>query len=278
MLDRAETVARKVLPTTRPQMIAVVSGKGGVGKTNLAVNLAVALHRNGVPATLVDLDLGLANADVLLDVKPHRDLRDVLAGRRAAHEAITETTAGPGLLAGFSGYDGLERIDDHGRESLLRQFAGLPGKVAILDCAAGVGRGVMSFALAADVALVVTTPEPTARADAYAMVKMLIRGGFQGSIRLLVNRASGRHESLDVFRRLNQVCEKFLKYPIADAGYLLHDAHVELAVRQRVPFVLRYPRCPASLCVSAIAARLVNSRGRQPRDSGWLQKVVGMFT
>jgi flagellar biosynthesis protein FlhG len=263
---------------TRPLLIAVASGKGGVGKSNLAVNLATTLHREGVATTLVDLDLGLANADVLFGVQPDCDIRDVLGRRRPLGEAVVRTPAGPHLLAGVSGWDGLGRLDATARSGLIEQLADLPGAVGILDCAAGIGDSVTAFARAADIVLVVTTAEPTARADAYALIKTLVRDGYPGSIRLLVNGVHSRQEARAVQIRLQSVCENFLKYPIADAGYLLHDDHVELAVRQRVPFVLRYPRCAASMCVAAIAARLVNIRSCRPAGGGWLARVAGMFT
>jgi flagellar biosynthesis protein FlhG len=138
--------------------------------------------------------------------------------------------------------------------------------------------GVLSFALAADLALLVTTPEPTAMTDAYALVKALAgRGEPPGSVRLLVNLADSRREARKVYGRVAAVAERFLEYPIADAGYVLHDKHVELAVRQRCPFVLRYPQSAASACISAIAGRLAGSMAATRTAGGFFGRVVGMF-
>jgi flagellar biosynthesis protein FlhG len=135
----------------------------------------------------------------------------------------------------------------------------------------------MGFACSADVVLVVTTPEPPALADAYAIVKTLRREGYGGSVRLLVNMVDNRAEAEEALARVRRVAEKFLEFTIADAGYVLHDTHVELAVRQRVPFVLRYPKCSATVCATAVAARLVNGAVSGDRRGGLLRRVVRMF-
>lgn len=256
--------------------VAVISGKGGVGKTNLAVNLALSAQGRGVATVLVDLDLGLANADVLLGVQPECDLRDVLAHRRELADALLPTEGGVLFAAAALGAAG-RASDDIERARLRELIERMPGELRLLDCAAGVDANVMAFARMADVALVVTTPEPTAITDAYAAIKTLFRESYDGSVRVLVNMVETRPEARAVFQRLSQACENFLNFPIADAGYVLHDTHVELAVRQRRPFVERYPRSSASLCVSAVAARLVGGRAARPGAVGLLRRAIGMF-
>jgi len=276
-LTRVSRVSRDE-PSTPPTVIAVTSGKGGVGKTNLAVNLSLCLRTRGLKVSLADLDVGLANADVLLDVQPRRSLRDVMVGRCEITDVVAETPSGIRFVAGASGPEGMGRLNDIERAKLADRLALLAGDVVVLDCAAGIAPSVMTFARSADIVLVVTTPEPTALADAYATVKTLFRGGYDGSVRLVVNMVQSRPEAKAVYGRLRGVCEKFLRYPIADAGYMLHDSRVELAVRQRRPFVLHSPRCPASVCVSAIAARLVSGRVEKEDRSGLLDRVVGLFS
>jgi len=270
--------AQEAAETRTALTIAVTSGKGGVGKTNLAVNLAVCLQSRGLATTLADLDVGLANADVLLDVQPRRNLRDVLGGRCRLTEAATTAVNGLSFIAGSSGAEGLSCLDDSARVALADRLTRLPGAAVIFDCAAGIAPAVMTFARAADVVLVVTTPEPTALTDAYTTVKTLLREGYAGSVRLVVNMVESRPEAKDTYGRLRDVCQKFMRFPIADAGYLLHDTHVELGVRQRVPFVLCYPKCPASICVAAIAARLVTAGTARKGQPGLWRRVAGMFT
>ncbi len=261
-----------------PQLsIAITSGKGGVGKTNIAVNLAVCLQTRGLQTTLVDLDVGLANADVLMDVRPQRNLRDVVAGRCTPEEARVPGVNGLAFIGGVSGGHSGDRLNSIERARLADRLARLPGDVVIFDCAAGIGESVMTFARAADVVLVVTTPEPPALADAYATVKTLKREGYGSSVRLLVNMVESRPEAKNAYNRIREVCEKFINFPIADAGYMLHDTHVELAVRQRTPFVVRYPGSSAAICMAAIAARLVSGGALRQRPQGLLRRVVGMF-
>ncbi len=268
---------KKDCSQTSPRILAVTSGKGGVGKTNLAVNLGICMKARGAAVTLVDLDMGLANADVLLDVQPRYCLGDVLSGRRDILDISSTTANGVHFVAGASGVEGLNNLSNNDRDFLLEQLPVLGGDVILLDCAAGIAPGVISFACLADVVLVVTTPEPTAMTDAYATIKTLVREGYTGKVKLVVNMVESRPEAKEVFRRIHDVCEKFLKYTIADAGYMLHDTHVELSVRQRTPFVVQYPRSSASACTSAIAARLVSGDKSRRGPLGIVGRVAGMF-
>jgi flagellar biosynthesis protein FlhG len=259
------------------RVIAVTSGKGGVGKTNLAVNLALCLRGRGLSVTLVDLDMGLSNADVLLSVQPGCPLRDVLARRRELDDALTATEDGLRFAAATVGAAGGTGLNDIERARMVELVRRLPGDVVLLDCAAGIDDNVMAFARAADEVLVVTTPEPTALTDAYATVKTLHRGSYAGSVRVLVNMVESRTEARETFGRLREVCEKFLNFTVADAGYVLHDTHVELAVRQRSAFVARYPRCSAGICAAAVAARLVGGRKIVRSRPDLLRRIAGLF-
>ena len=264
-------------PVVRPVTYAITSGKGGVGKTNLAVNLGICLSRAGQAVTLVDADFGLANADVLLGVHPRYNLAHLLRGERDLDEVVVPAVEGLRLLAGASGAAGADSIDAGQRGALLERLASGGSEFVIYDCGAGISSSVLDFALAADVVIVVTTPEPTALADAYATVKTLWREGYGRSIRLLVNMVESRAEARAAYERIRLVAQKYMELPIADAGYVLHDTHVELAVRQRTPFVVRYPKCSASACAMAVAARLGNGRLPAPEQNGLLRRLAGLF-
>jgi flagellar biosynthesis protein FlhG len=262
----------------RPTVCAITSGKGGVGKTNLAVNLGICLARGGQRVTLVDADLGLANADVLLGVHPRYNLTHYVRGERDLHEVIAPAPGGLSFLAGASGVRGADRLDAEQQRFLVERLATGREGFVILDCGAGISASVLEFALAADVVIVVTTPEPTALTDAYATVKTLWREGYGCSVRLLVNMVQSRAEARAAYGRIRAVAEKYMEFPIADAGYVLHDTHVELAVRQRIPFVLRYPKCSASACATAVAARFGCGHLQAPEQSGLIRRFVGLFT
>lgn len=278
--DQASSLRRIVGDSERSvRSIAVTSGKGGVGKTNIAVNLAVYWASLGRDITLVDLDVGLANADVLLDVQPRFNLSHVQAGQRSIAEITVETCGGLRFVAGGSGLNGLADMSDSSRRQLAEQVGSINGRadLVIYDCGAGIARNVLEFALMADAVLVVSTPDPTSITDAYAMVKVLVRKKYHGSLRLLVNMASNRHEAQGVYRRVSEVTERFLHFALADGGYVLQDTQVELAVRRRRPFVLSDPRCPSSLCIAALAANLAPVSRSSATPPGLLSRFVELF-
>lgn len=274
-----ELVASQQPPAPAVPVVAVTSGKGGVGKTNLAVNLAICLAARGSRVCLVDADLGLANADLLLDARCTYNLSHVISGLRSIDQVGTTTTGQVFFVPGVSGVDHLANLSDFERQHLVAQMRrlGTSRDVIILDCGAGISPNVVSFALAADICLLVTTPEPMAVTDAYALVKVLTQKEHRGMIQLVVNLAQSGSQAGEVFNRIASAGQRFLKHPIANGGYVLHDTHVELAVRQRCPFVLRYPRCAASACMTAIANRLTEGQTSWGRMHGLFRRVVGLF-
>ncbi|MBI1825586.1 MAG: MinD/ParA family protein [Planctomycetes bacterium] len=261
------------------QIITVLSGKGGVGKSNLAVNLSIYLAARGLSVTLVDLDMGLSNADVLLNLAPTNTLAHVLAGLRTLDEIIISGPCGLRFVPGASGVHSLAAMSEFERRSLLFEIQKLSRStdITVLDCGAGIGRNVISFADAADQVIVVTTPEPTAVTDAYAVIKVLSRENTNSQLRLFVNMAANRAEAEATFRRLSSVAQKFLNYSIANGGYMLQDRTVELAVRARCPFVLSHPNSNASLCLAVMAGELVQSYELERSRGGLLRRVAGLF-
>lgn len=259
--------------------VAVASGKGGVGKTNLAVNLAICLASRGQRVTLLDADMGLANADLLLNSACKYNLSHVVSGSRSIEQVGTIVTGGVFFIPGASGLERLANLSESQQQFLIGQlrYLGRSADVMILDCGAGISSSVLSFAREADVCLLLTTPEPPALTDAYAALKTLVRRNKpDGAVRLVVNQAESRREAGKVYKRLASVAERFLDYSVADAGFLLQDTHVELAVRQRCPFVLRYPRSPASACVSAIAGRLLENVKSSSVKGGFFRRLAGL--
>lgn len=260
-------------------IVAITSGKGGVGKSNVAVNLSIYLAGNGLKVVLADMDLGLANADLLLNVHPRYTLSHVLSGARSLAEICTDGPGGIRFISGASGIDGLANLSEFERRNLMVQLQELThsADIVVLDCGAGISRGVLSFALGANQVIVVTTPQPTALTDAYATIKVLRHEEYTGSVRTFVNMARGRVEAQEAHRRLSGVARKFLNYSVASAGYMLHDTAVELAVEARCPFVIRFPESNASACIAAMASDMARAFLSQPHPGGFLKRVVGLF-
>jgi len=263
----------------RAETIAIVSGKGGVGKSNIAVNLSVCLADRGERVTLVDLDMGLANSDLLMNIHPRYTLAHLIEGSRTLEEIEITGPNGMAFIPGGSGTGGLANLTEFERRNLILQLDRLARSTDILvfDCGAGISRNVVNFAQAADTAIVVTTPEPTALTDAYAMVKLIHCRHGRARVRLVVNMVENRAEAEATYQRIASVAQKFLNYSVANGGFMLHDTTVELAVRERCPFVIRYPGSNASACIAAMARTMArNETGRTTRG-GLFKRVAGLF-
>lgn len=267
--------AHRVPATT----LAITSGKGGVGKTNIAVNLSICMAARGLRVTLVDVDMGLANADLLMNLQPRYTLSHVISGVRSIESICMDGPAGVRFVPGASGLESLANLSEFERLNLISQLQKLETStdMIVLDCGAGISRNVTSFALAADQVLVITTPEPTAMTDAYATIKSLHRECRNVPLRLLVNMASSRAQAEVVYQRLSGVAKKFLNYSVANSGYMLHDKAVELAVQARKPFTIRSPESNASVCIAAIADRLAGRQAGLRRAGGFFERVIRLF-
>ncbi len=257
------------------RVIAVTSGKGGVGKSNVSVNLAARLATMGRRVVLLDADLGMANADVLCDVAVRTNLAHVIAGRKRLAEAMVEGPGGFMLIPGASGLAQMANLSEFERARVVGMLRQLESEydLMLIDTGAGIGPNVLSFLLAADEILVVTTPEPTAITDAYAVIKSVCRQREGVPVNLLVNMARDRDEARRVHERVAAVCRRFLGVSLADAGYVLSDPRVPAAVRRRIPFVLDAPDAPASLCIRQLAHKL-DRHAVEPRGGGFLKRVA----
>jgi flagellar biosynthesis protein FlhG len=253
-------------PRPLARAIAVTSGKGGVGKTNIAVNLAVTLARDGQRVCLLDGDLGLANADVLCSLTPRLTLEHVVAGRCRLAEAMLLAPGGFRLIPGACGVARLADLGAGDRLSLLHQLAALEqvADALIIDTSAGLSRNVLAFAAAAHRVVVVATPEPTAMTDAYGMIKALARFAPEARVSIAVNMVGSADDGPGVFARMNRVSRTFLRRRLDLAGCLPTDPLVREAVHHRVPFSLYAPDGPATVALRRLSNRL--AEGPEPPE------------
>jgi len=235
------------------KLIAMASGKGGVGKTCLAIGLAQAMAEAGQRALLVDADLGLANVDVQLGLNPLRDLGDVLGGRCAMAAAVLRHPGGFDVLPGHSGSAALAALDGAALSGFVAQLQGLGADVVVLDLGAGIGPAQRGLAALADLLIVVATEEPTSLTDAYAVLKLHRRDAPSGRAALLVNMAA---QPARVHAALDAACRGFLGRGLPLLGVVRRDPRVPAAIRAQMPLLTRHPNTPAAEDLRALAAAL----------------------
>lgn len=271
---RAAPISVGPAPARRPRVrlaraIAIASGKGGVGKTNLAVNLSIALAESR-RVCLFDADFGLANADVLCGLSPRSTLEEVLVAGKSLEEVMVAAPGGFRLLPGASGVASLANLNAEGRRRLLEELSRLErsADLLVIDTAAGIGANTMAFAAAAHLALVAVTPEPTSITDAYGAIKTLVAKVRAPRIRLVVNMANDRDEGEEVFRRIDRVSRTFLDTPLELAGIVPYDPAVRMSVRKREPLLLAAPDAPSARAIRALARGLLATESSLSGDEG----------
>ena len=281
----APTAVSEPSPRRLARAIAVTSGKGGVGKSNLSVGLAIGFARRGLKTCLLDADLGMANADVLCGLSPEHTLESVVRGARRLSEVVVPAPGGFFLIPGASGVGRIANLQVAEQRRLVEQLRLLERTVdmVVIDTGAGVGSGVMTFAAAAGVTLVAVTPEPTSMTDAYGAIKVLAAEVPDTRIRLVVNMASSPTEAREVHERIDRVSRRFLGKGVEFAGAIPLDSNLPQAVRRQQPLAVLNPQSPAAVAVDGIAGMLAGeseagghaASAASVEGAGFLQRLAG---
>ena len=252
------------------------------GKTNLTVNLA-ALKEQGKRVLVFDADLGLANIDVIMGIIPSLTLTHVMKGEKKLKDIIVYEH-GIGLIAGSSGVEEFLNLQEWQLQNFLRELQQLDGMgdFIFIDTGAGISHQVLGFVLVATDIILVTTPEPSAITDAYALLKVIASKNKEAIVRLVVNRAMNPREARQVLNKLKLVTKEFLAMELLDLGYIVEDPRIPRAVKAQEPFLYSYPHSPASLCLHKVADRLLSKSGddippRADNLKGFFQRMFSLF-
>ncbi|HCC08293.1 MAG TPA: hypothetical protein DEP72_09085 [Clostridiales bacterium] len=258
--------------TCSAKVIAITSGKGGVGKTNVALNLAIDFINRGKKTLILDADLGLANIEVLLGIVPKYNLSDVIYGKKIITDIIT---IGPNEVKFISGGSGIRELTSL-TETQIKTFAqnlNLLDKmvdIIIIDTGAGISDTVMTFLGFADEVLLVTTPEPTAITDAYALLKVFSDKIKKGDInvKLVINKVKDENEGQKIFEKIKKVADKFLNIKVEDLGYLPNDECLEKSVRSQEAVIIKYPKSEITIALKKLAEKILNIKTDKSNAKG----------
>jgi len=277
--EKGEKVQRKAA-----RVITITSGKGGVGKTNISVNLAIALSELGLKVTILDADLGLANVDLVFGIIPRYTFADVLSGKKNIFDVLETGPRNIKFISGGSGMMEMVNLNETQLEKLVKNISLLDAisDIILIDTGAGLSDSVTSFVMAADEVILVTTPEPTSITDAYALIKMVSARDKGKIIKVIVNKAENAVEAENILRNLTSAAEKFLGMKISPLGYVQSDDAVVKAVKLQQPVYISYPNSYAAKHIMEISKKLANKVDKQ-KDfryngiRGFINKLAGSF-
>jgi len=267
--DRGSVIPIRPAKTSiAPTVIAVTSGKGGVGKTNISVNLSVAMGQQGARVLAIDADLGLANMDIVMGLAPTYTTAELVRGDAKIEDVLVAGSENVWLLPGASGQYDLANLADVQRQELFTAVDTLEDRfdVVVVDTGAGVGSNSIGFASAAKDIVIVVTPEPTSVADAYGMLKVLCTRCGVRRVKVLTNLVQGAREGEQVFRRLSNLSARFLSISLDHLGSVPRDASIGRSVMRGEPVLSAFPNSPSSRAISEIAQRLLDSDERDERQ------------
>lgn len=261
------------------RVIAVTSGKGGVGKTSFTSNLAIELASLGKKVVVLDADLGLANTDIMLGLNPKYNLSHVVRGQKTLKEVIIDVGGDFKLIPASSGVAELADINEYDMKRIVSEFTAVDKDtdIFLIDTAAGIAKNVINFLVASDEVILFSTKEPTSITDAYALVKTLVNAKRDAKIKLVVNMCNSEQEAQRIADKLCNVCLKFLGVSVEYIGYVLSDPAVSQAIVRRNPLVKMAPNSKAAKCIRVLSKKIAGAVVKHNKRKSFFEKLSGVF-
>lgn len=267
----------RLKPKRTIKIYTVFSGKGGVGKTNIAVNLAIALQRRGKRVLIIDADLGMANVDVIMGIYPKHTIYDVLFHKFPLKDTVITGYDGVNILPGGSGMLELTMLNMEQKEAFGQQFSTLEDiDVILIDTGAGITKNSLSFVSFSQELILITTPEPTALTDAYSTIKIMKQYKLDKKTKVIVNRCSNSATGEHIYEKLNHTSKAFLNKPLEKLGCVVEDVKVIKSVMEQTPFLVQYPNCSASKCINQIADELIGRSDYYDNDNYNVSRIYSI--
>lgn len=263
------------------RVITVSSGKGGVGKSNFVINLAIALTQQGKKVAVLDADFGMANVDILLGINPMYNIYDIVEENKSILDVIVETSDGIKIIPGGSGINKFSNMTKRDEEIIINEFDKLKDiDILIIDTGAGIGINVMNFIKIADNVIIITNSEPTSITDAYGLIKVASKDILNiNNLSVVVNRVSNSYEADETYSKINVTSKKFLGVDVKYLGYILEDKNVSVSVKKQQPFIKLFPNSKASGCIDTIGRRVLGEKVDKDNSSvkGYISRLFNLM-
>ncbi len=263
------------------RIITITSGKGGVGKTNFALNLAIELRKQQKRVTIIDADFGLANIEVLCGVIPRYNFGDVLNRNTTIKDALTNGPMDVKFISGGSGLGELANLSDEEQAVILNHLDVLDdvSDIILIDTGAGISKTVINFIKASNEAIIITTPEPTSITDAYAIIKTIKESKNNiPEFKIVVNRVDDYKEGLEIFEKLNKVSERFLDISLTHLGSIPYDNQLIKAVKRQQPVNIAFPNCEVAKAIENISLRVLNMNAKSVKSEDGMKSFIRRLT
>lgn len=293
MIDQADKLRRimesknsnneeQLIMDKKAKVIAISSGKGGVGKTNFAINFSISLSKLGYKVVIIDADIGLSNIEILSGVSLNNSLSDIFFSDKDIFEIMGNGPEGVKIISGGSGLKELRLFADNNIPKLMNEIEKLQSAFdfIIIDTGAGISYNIIDFIMTSSEAIIICTPDPTSLMDSYTLIKSIIHTGFTGNISVVSNLVNNRNEGSEVFEKLFNATNNFLRVQIGYLGYIERSELVNHAVRNQIPFIISHPNNSISKKVNIMAMNFLDRRFLEIKDDkeSFAKKIFDIFS